>query len=346
MMDRFTHGDDGYLYNKEIVADFSTNAWYLGPDPQLFQILKDQLPKLGKYPEPHAESLLRKVAARHQIHEAGVLICNGTMDAIALIAQQYAGKKSRIISPTFSEYEHACILNSHQVSFCGAGFVNETMHTAFDLFWICNPNNPTGQVIKPELLATLIKNNPQTVFVVDEAYSDFCLKDISLQKYAGQLENLVIFKSLTKNNCLPGLRLGYILCHPAIGKQLKARQLSWSVNSMAIEAGHYILDNPRITLEDLLTYHSLSHHLAEEIKSMGCEVGSSDTGYFLVKTPLPASVLKKKLVEEYGILVRDASNFRTLSANHIRVASLTAEKNQRLIKALKACLSIFSMSDS
>lgn len=338
-MNRFTHGDDSYKYDKRIVADFSTNVWYLGPDPQLLDVLKVNLSKLGSYPEPHAESFRQKLVKKHQVHEGGVIICNGTIESIALIAGYYAGKKSRIISPVFSEYEHACVINDHQVSFCGAGFVNEMKHTPFDLFWICNPNNPSGQAIKPEVLLMLIKNNPQTVFVIDEAYTDFCLNNVSLQAYVGHLENLIILKSLTKNNCLPGLRLGYILCHPVIGKQLMVRQLPWSVNALAVEAGKYALEHSRIAYEDLLTYHSLSRHLAGEIEALGCEVTPSDTGYFLVKTPIEAKVLKQRLVDEYGILVRDASNFRTLSANHIRVASLTPEKNQLLLDALKACLS-------
>lgn len=339
MMDRYAHGDDGYKYQKDIVADFSTNAWYLGPDPALLEELNSKILMLGTYPETHAESLVQRLVKKHNIIENGVLACNGTSEAIFLIAQLYAGKKSRIISPTFSEYEHACQLNKHVISFCGAGFVSESMQTDFDLFWICNPNNPNGQVIKPQVLASIIKNNPQTIFIIDEAYTDFCLEKISLESYAGQLQNLIILKSLTKNNCLPGLRLGYLLCHPVIGKQLKQHQIPWSVNTLAIEAGKYVLDHPRINYEDLLTYHSLSRHLADALRNLGCEVTPSGTGYFLVKLPIAASELKKRLVMEFGILIRDASNFRTLSPNHIRISSLTAEKNNALIKAIKTCLS-------
>ena len=256
-----------------------------------------------------------------------------------LIARYFTGKKSRIISPTFSEYEHACQVHNHSISYCGLNFIREGMQTDFDVLWICNPNNPTGQVIKPEVLLALIRNNPQTTFVIDEAYVDFCMEEISLESKAGQIENLIILKSLTKNNCLPGLRLGYMLCHPGMGKRLKNIQSPWSVNALAVEAGKYVLNHPRIMLEDLLAYHSLAGQLAEEIKQLGCEVQASQTGYFLVRLPIEASVVKEYLMKEEGLLVRDASNFRTLSPYHIRVASLSAEKNQLLVKTLQKCLS-------
>ncbi|MCU4166254.1 pyridoxal phosphate-dependent aminotransferase [Carboxylicivirga caseinilyticus] len=339
MHNRFDHGDDSYRYDREIVADFSTNAWYLGPDPLLLDHLKEKICLLGSYPEPYAESFVKEIAKKYAISTNSVLACNGTIEAIFLIARLFAGKKSRIMSPTFSEYEHACQVNNHTISFCGSGFIREGMQTDFDLFWICNPNNPTGQVIKPDSLLTLVRNNPQTTFVVDEAYADFCMDDITLDSKAGQIENLIVLKSLTKNNCLSGLRLGYILCHPAMGKRLKAIQAPWSVNALAVEAGKYVLEHPRITIDDLITYQSLAQQLLNEISHLGCEVQSSKTGYFLLKTPLEASVVKDYLVNEMGVLVRDASNFRTLTPFHIRVASLSVDKNQLLISGLKKCLS-------
>nr|WP_319399369.1 aminotransferase class I/II-fold pyridoxal phosphate-dependent enzyme [uncultured Carboxylicivirga sp.] len=339
MVNRFDHGDDGYKYNREIIADFSTNAWYLGPDPQLLDHLKGQVSIVGKYPEPYAESLVDLLANRYHVSPNCILACNGTIESIFLIARLFAGKKSRIVSPTFSEYEHACSVNNHSITYCGSNFINEDMHTDFDVFWICNPNNPTGRVFKPDTLLSLIKKNPQTVFVIDEAYAEYCMENVTLDSRVGQIENLVVLKSLTKNNCLPGLRLGYMLCHPAMGKRLRAMQAPWSVNSLAITAGKYVINHPRINMEDLIAYHSQARQLSQGLQALGCEVQESSTGYFLVKTPIEASTVKDYLVNEVGVLVRDASNFRTLTPFHIRVAVQTPHKNQLLISGLKMCFS-------
>lgn len=344
MVDRFAHGDDGFQYNVDVKADFSTNAWYLGPDPKLMEHLSKSLHQLAKYPEPYSESLVKVLAEKHDVKDDNVLVCNGTNETIFLIARLFAGKKSRIISPTFSEYEHACEVNKHQISYSGIGFLNELMQTDFDVFWICNPNNPTGQILDKDMLLSLMKNNPQTLFVIDEAYIDFCLEDVSMETLAGRLTNLIVIRSLTKNNCLPGLRLGYALAHANIIRQLKSLQPPWAVNALAIEAGKYVAEHPRIAFEDLLTYQSLSRQLGSELENLGCEVMPSSTGYFLFKSPVKAAQLKEVLIKKYGLLIRDASNFRTLSPYHVRVASLSAEKNQALVEAMKKCLSSIKMS--
>ncbi|MBS2212967.1 pyridoxal phosphate-dependent class II aminotransferase [Carboxylicivirga mesophila] len=334
---QFAHGNDAYRYCHDIIADFSTNTWYKGPHPELDSFLKANMSCIANYPELQCESLTAALADNHHVAEDQVLVCNGTAEAIFYIAQGFANAGSRIITPTFSEYEHACQVYNHQISYCGAGFLSDGMNTPEGLFWLCNPNNPTGEVFSKELLLDLIKNNPQTTFVIDEAYADFCIEDISMVPYIGRFKNLLILKSMTKNYCLPGLRLGYVLGHQAVVSRLSIYRPPWSVNSLALKAGEFALRQPIIDELELLTYLSLSKTFRTEISAIpGIEVYPSSTGYFLVKTPMPAAELKQLLVEKYGLLVRDASNFRTLCEYHIRLATLSREKNDRLITAFKS----------
>lgn len=332
----FRHGDDGYRYNREVIADFSTNTWYLGPDPELIRFLQEAMPRIQKYPELQGESFTCQLADHHQLAPDQILVTNGTAEAIFLIAQAYMGDSSRIITPTFSEYEHACGVYGHRVSFCGSNFIAPKLNTPDGLFWMCNPNNPTGQVFKRDLLRKIVKDNPQTIFIIDEAYSDFCLEDISLVPDIPQFRNLIILKSLTKNHCLPGLRVGYLMAHQMIRQKIAAFRPPWSVNTLAQVAGEQLLKYPRIKPELLLEHHAMARSFQAEIATIpGFEVLPSSTGFFLVKTPHNATELKETLVNEYGLLIRDASNFKTLSPNHIRLATLSRYKNDLLIKALK-----------
>ncbi|WP_439184239.1 pyridoxal phosphate-dependent aminotransferase [Carboxylicivirga taeanensis] len=334
---QFAHGNDAYRFHHDIFADFSTNTWYQGPDPALLDYLKEELGCIANYPELQSESLTAALADHHHVASDQVLVCNGTADAIFYIAQSHTKSHSRIISPTFSEYEHACQVYGHQVSFCGAGFLSEGMNTPQGLFWICNPNNPSGEIFGKELLQGLVKNNPQTTFVIDEAYADFCIEDVSMIPMIGKYKNLLVLKSMTKNFCVPGLRLGYVLGHQSLISQLRACRPPWSVNSLALKAGAFALSKPLIDEMALLTYLSLSKEFRTELSGIaGLEVGSSATGFFLVKTPMLAAELKLLLIEKYGLLVRDASNFRTLSDYHIRLATLSREKNTQLVQAFKS----------
>ncbi|MCG8580807.1 MAG: aminotransferase class I/II-fold pyridoxal phosphate-dependent enzyme [Bacteroidales bacterium] len=334
---QFHHGNDLYRFNHEIKADFSTNTWYLGPHPRLLDYLKDEMDCVANYPELQCETLTSMLADHHFLADDQVLVCNGTAEAIFLIAQSYKNELSRIIKPTFSEYEHACQVHSHQVSFCGSNFITQGMTTQEGLFWLCNPNNPTGQVYSRDLLLDLVKGNPQTVFVIDEAYADFCIEDISLASFVGKFKNLLILKSMTKNYCLPGLRLGYVLGHHTQIKKIAQYRPPWAVNSLALKAGEFALKNTIIGEEERIAYLGLANEFQQDLEKInGIEVLPSSTGYFLLKTPMMAAELKQLLVTDFGLLIRDASNFRGLSDNHIRLATLSREKNALLVEAFNS----------
>ncbi|WP_185968990.1 histidinol-phosphate transaminase [Carboxylicivirga sp. M1479] len=331
---QFTHGNDAYRYTNEIKADFSTNTWYLGPHPKVIQLLQAEIDCVANYPQLHGESLTEQLADNWHVSSDQIVLCNGTAEAIYLIAQAYQKASSRIVTPTFSEYEHACQIFEHHISYCGAGFIAESMNTPEGLMWLCNPNNPTGQVFGRDVLLSIIKQNPQTLFVIDEAYADFCMEEVTLSAYIGKYKNLLILKSMTKNYCLPGLRLGYVMGHQSVVQKIALYRPPWSVNSLALKAGEFSLKNPLISEDSLLQYLSLSRELMLELNTIDqVEVQGSSTGFFLLKTPMKAAELKHLLVEKYGLLIRDASNFRTLSEYHIRVASLTRASNALLVNA-------------
>ncbi|WP_430816612.1 pyridoxal phosphate-dependent aminotransferase [Carboxylicivirga sp. RSCT41] len=334
---QFHHGNDIYRFNHEIKADFSTNTWYLGPHPGLLEYLKSEMNCVANYPELQSESLTSVLADHHHLADDQLLVCNGTAEAIFLIAQSCQNGMSRIIKPTFSEYEHACQVHKHHISFCGSNFIAQGMNTQEGLFWLCNPNNPTGQVYSQTLLLDLVKNNPQTLFVIDEAYADFCIEDVSMAPFVGKYKNLLILKSMTKNYCLPGLRLGYILGHHTQIEKITQYRPPWAVNCLALKAGEFALKNAIIGDDERIAYLGLAGELRMELEKIdGVEVFTSSTGYFLLKTPMPAADLKHLLVSEFGLLIRDASNFRGLSDYHIRIATLTREKNALLINAFKS----------
>lgn len=112
--------------------------------------------------------------------------------------------------------------------------------------------------------------------------------------------------------------------------------MPWSVNTLAIEGGKYLIDNDseQINIEE---YLSESKRLQCKLANIqGLEVVSSPTHYFLCRLKdKKASDLKQWLIEKYGILIRDASNFRGLNEHYFRIATQSPDENEQLIKALK-----------
>jgi len=328
------HGDDGYQFTQPVTADFSTNVWYGGEPAGLKEYLFHRWTSINRYPEVIAGSLAQQAADHHQLRAEQVLINSGTTESIYLIAQAFAGRKTTIVVPAFAEYEDACRMHNHQLLFLDWGQLADLPALTTDLVFICNPNNPTGALFAQ--VASWIARNPQTIFVVDEAFIEFTRCSPSLIPSLDHHANLIIMRSLTKTYAIPGLRLGYVVSSPTMIARLKTWKQPWTVNALALEAGRFIFEQyahshppMKALLEDAAVFRNDLHHLE------GLRVHDSQTHFFLVETQRgTAAELKQFLMTNFGFLIRDASNFRGLGAGHFRLATLLPEKNKVLINAL------------
>lgn len=336
------HGDDGYLFQDKIVANFSSNVYYSGLSIDLKNHLSNNLDKVKNYPEADSKSLVKELSRFHNIDEGQLLITNGATEAFYLIAHTFRDASATVIVPAFSEYEDACKANDIDLEFLKWEDVEENTIFKTNLAFICNPNNPTGAVLKEGVLKELIRRNPQTTFVIDEAYIDFTNVVRSSLEFLSDYSNWIIVKSLTKKYAIPGLRLGYIISNNLMVQRISAKKMPWSVNALAIEAGKFILLNYSslgLPVQDLLKD---AEYLIERLNLIpGINAYSTNTNFFLCKTEKgSASLLKEFLIKEHGLLIRDASNFRSLIPQHFRVASQQPQDNELLIKGISAWMNI------
>lgn len=79
------------------------------------------------------------------------------------------------------------------------------------LLYLCNPNNPTGKAYNIEKIKDLIINNDNTIFLIDEAYYEFCNK--SVEDIVWQCKNLIITRTFSKAFALASFRIGYVISH-------------------------------------------------------------------------------------------------------------------------------------
>ncbi|HEY4209267.1 MAG TPA: aminotransferase class I/II-fold pyridoxal phosphate-dependent enzyme, partial [Puia sp.] len=343
------HGD----YGGGIVADFSTNVWQDGEPPGLKEYLFRRWEQIHHYPEVSGERLAIAAARHHQIAPANILITNGAVESIYLLAQAFSGRRSAIVIPSFSEYEDACRMHSHQLQFIPYHHLDAptlrlndpaprlddpTLHLPGptprlpDLLWLGNPNNPTGAVITN--MESLLRQHPNTLFIVDEAFIEFTRAIQSLTPLLKVYPNLVILRSLTKSFAIPGLRLGYTMASPAIIHRLRALKMPWSVNTLALAAGHFIFENYRtIPLDGLLKAKDI---FIQQLSSPDLHIFDSHTHYFLCRTEHGSVIeLQQYLLDNHRVAIRNAENFRGLGPGHFRLATLSPHQNRLLTHALK-----------
>ena len=109
------HGDDSYRYGRKITLNFSSNVYHHTSLAPLFRHLENCWEQVRSYPEPSPHAVESQLAQAMGISAESVCLTSGATEAIYLIAQTFSGRRSCILSPTFSEYADACRLHGHQV---------------------------------------------------------------------------------------------------------------------------------------------------------------------------------------------------------------------------------------
>ena len=120
--------------------------------------------------------------------------------------------------------------------------------SAPQIFFLANPNNPTGTLVSAKSLARMLKAAPRTVVVVDEAYTEF--SGLSILRWIRHCPNLVVLRTFSKAAGLAGLRLGCIFANPKLIRILKSAASPFSVNTAALVAAEAAIRDQR-TIQQL-----------------------------------------------------------------------------------------------
>ena len=331
----YGHGDDTYRYGEKVKMNFSSNIYQKADLGGLKQYLATRLDAIGNYPEPAPKELEEMIAEKLEIPPSMVMVTSGANEAIYLIAQLYRGWASVIPQPTYTEYADACRMFDHIISYERTDELNILPEDR--IYWICNPDNPTGNVMLKSLLAYVIKKHPRYLHVIDQSYADYTLQSMLKPKELLDCYNVMILHSLSKKYCIPGLRLGYLTASPIIIERLRDIRQPWTVNTLAIEAGKWLIKNDPKVIPDIKEYIAEAQRLRDELQVIdGIMVMDTKTHYMLVNIDWATSLeLKNWLIENHGILIRGASNFHGLDAHCFRVAAQSPEENDALINAIK-----------
>ncbi|AEE91151.1 Threonine-phosphate decarboxylase [Tepidanaerobacter acetatoxydans Re1] len=350
------HGGNVYKAAKELnipyeqILDFSANINPLGFAPIVEEIIMEHIKDIIYYPDVEQNELKEAAASYYNTSPKNLMPGNGSVELINIILEALRPSKTIIPSPTFSEYALSCESRNIETVFVNM----RTNDFRFDLelfdnikgkitqnslFIICNPNNPTGKLVRKEDLAIILRElqNKKSYLMLDEAFMDFVDKDESMVSYIEEHDNLIILKSVTKFFALAGLRLGFVLANQKLIKRFYDLKDPWNINTFAGFVGSKVMsDKPYIdrTRQYILLE---KRRLWGNLKDIpGLEPLFPEANFVFVKITKDEkiSTLAEKLKKK-GILIRDCSNYMFLDDSFFRVAVKSREDNDVLISALK-----------
>ena len=333
-------GDDAYRYGKKIKLDFSANVYNHADLTGLQQHLAANMDCIRRYPEPEAYELEWKLSEHLDIPREYVMVTNGCTEAIYLLAQLYRGFASVIPQPTFSEYANACRIHKHIISYENTDSLS---HLGEDrIYWLCNPNNPSGNVLMKGFMDYTVRSHRQYMYIVDQSFEHYTKSELFTPHDILQHPNLIVLHSMTQQYAVPGLRLGYITASPSVINRLRSKRHPWSVSSVAIAAGLYLLQHGQGILPAMDDYLGEAERLRTALKDIpGIRMFESKSTFMLgyVEDTAKNIDLKQSLIQQYGILIRDCSTFEGLTSDYFRVMAQLPEENDQLVAAIRELLS-------
>lgn len=340
----YEHGGNIYNYNE--IIDFSANINPLGMPLKVREAVMNSADLWEKYPDPECSELRKMLSETENFPFGNVVIGNGADDLIYRIVHAFKPKKAVICVPTFGEYEKAldeigCTVDrlflKEENDFCVTSDILDMLTPNADILFLCSPNNPTGQLIPPELLKKIsvkcMENN--IIFVCDECFMGFAEngEKYSLKQYINQ--NSIILKAFTKLYAMPGLRLGYALC----GSENNADKIHhsgqfWSVSVPAQAAGIAAVEERDYVCKAIDYVKKEREYLGCELQKYGIKVFPSAVNYLLFKAE---KRLDDRLIDK-GILIRNCASYRGLCEGFYRIAVRTHEENKQLLSAVGRCI--------
>lgn len=326
------------------VVKLNTNENPYPPSPAVAEALKHMdADSLRLYPDPTASELVGAIADYYHVKPSQVFVGVGSDDVIAMSFLTFFNSDRPILFPdiSYSFYEvwadafripYRKIPLTDSFAIDPADYACENGGVIFP-----NPNAPTGIALSADAVETIVKENQDTVVIVDEAYVDFGAE--SVLPLVSRYENLLVVQTFSKSRQMAGMRIGF-----AIGSEKLIRSLcdmkysfnSYTMNRPSIEAGTAAIRDDEYFQKTRRTIIDTREWAKEEFRKRGFSFGDSKANFIFVTHKSAAARDLFRGLRERNIFVRYFDQPRI--DNYLRVTIGTREQMEKLFAALDEIL--------
>ena len=323
------------------LVKLNTNENPYGPSPKAVAAMQAELgDSLRLYPDPNSDRLKQAVADYYGVSTAQVFVGNGSDEVLAHAFHGLFQHGQPLLFPdvTYSFYPVYCGLY-------GIPYEAIELDKQFQIrvedyarpnggIIFPNPNAPTGCALALEAIERLLKANPNTVVLVDEAYIDFGGETaVSLvDKYP----NLLVSQTLSKSRSLAGLRVGIAVGHPDLIEALERIKNSFNsypLDRMAIAGAAAAFEDKAYFEQTCQRVIDSREAVVAGLEQLGFEVLPSAANFVFARHPGKDAATLAAGLREQGVIVRHFKQQRI--AQFLRITIGTPEQNQALLDALQ-----------
>ena len=331
---------------KDIIK-LASNENPLGPSPKALAAMKAALENVGQYPEGSCYELRHAVAKHLDVEPEMLIFGSGADEVIHYIGVTLLDVDDEIVQayPSFVQYKAAATLMD-----CPARMVPlkdwthdldamlAKVNDRTKLFFISNPNNPTGTIVWADDVERVLDKLPERcILVLDEAYYEY-VDDPAYTRsieWVRQGRNVIALRTFSKIYALAGLRIGYGVAPTGLIELLERVRLPFNVNSVAQVGGIESLKDPYQVSRTREQNDRSKRYIYAELEKMGLPYTPTQANFIWMDAKRDCKEVFLELLKR-GVIVRTGDIFG--APTHIRVTTGTDEQNERFISTLREAL--------
>ncbi len=321
----YTPGEQPQILN---LIKLNTNESPFPPSKRAVEYACREAEKLQLYPDPTCDKLTELLANRLGVSPDEVLVTNGSDEILYFAFMAYCNNKKGAAFPDITYGFYKVFAQLGNIPYTEIPLTDELR---IDLeqykginstIFIANPNAPTGILLKPSEIEEVIKANPDSIVVVDEAYIDFGGKSCVplIKKY----DNLLVTQTFSKSRSMAGARIGFGVGCSELIRDLNAIKYStnpYNINRMSMFAAIGALEDEEYTIENCKTICKNREYTKCALSELGFECTDSMANFVFAKSDrISGSELYEKL-RSRGILVRHFDKERIRDYNRITIGT-------------------------
>ena len=316
------------------------------PAPGVAAAVAAQVDGLRLYSDLTEAKLCAAIAKQNGVRPENVLCGNGSDENLLLAIRAFcdAGHPLVYADITYSFYPVLCDLlhvPSRVIPLEEDFSIDLTRYYGLKdcTIVIAHPNAPTSLARPAAELEEVVRRNPDSIVIIDEAYVDFAPAGTSCVPLVEKYPNLIVTQTFSKSRNLAGARLGFAIADPALIADMNKVKFSYSpynINSLSEAAGAAAMEDTAYFTTTIAKICSTRQTTAEQLRAMGFTVLDSATNFLFVTTDRAPCKRLFEALRARGILIRYFSAPRI--DNWLRITIGTPEQMQKLLDALAELL--------
>ena len=324
------------------VIKLNTNENPYPPSPKVEE-MRTSIEQLRLYPDPTVSKLVHALAEYHGLQDEQVFVGVGSDDVLAMSFLTFFNSDKPILFPDITYSFYDVWANLFRIPYTKQP-LDEQFHLKLDDYLIPNggivfpnPNAPTGILEPVSFVEEIVKNNPDSVVIVDEAYIDFGGE--SALSLLARYDNLLVVRTYSKSRSLAGMRIGYCMGSKDLIKALndvKQSYNSYTMNQAAITLGVASLEDEPYFKEHVKKIMDTRKWFSEEMRKLGFIFEDSSSNFLFVthKTAKARDIFEAARKKHIYVRYFDEPRID----NYLRISIGTDEEMHVFLDFLKAYL--------